>query len=91
MLNSNTILLLIILKLGYFVCFIQIFITLKEINNTELILLTSEQKFLINKMLDELKPTYILTTYLVDPINLNKCYLFIEHIYCKEIRFYTIF
>ncbi|EQB61997.1 hypothetical protein NAPIS_ORF00429 [Vairimorpha apis BRL 01] len=42
-------------------------------------------------MLDEIYPEYKLTTYLVDPINLNMCYLFIENIFSKEVKHYTIF
>ncbi|EQB60018.1 hypothetical protein NAPIS_ORF02416 [Vairimorpha apis BRL 01] len=62
-----------------------------EINNIELIQLSSVQKINLDKMLIEIYPRYELTTYLIDPININTCYLFIENTYTKQITHFTIF
>lgn len=57
----------------------------------ELIQLTLTQKIKVNEMLEKLKPRYELSTYLIDPINRNTCYLFIENTCLKEIKHFTIF
>ncbi|EQB60861.1 hypothetical protein NAPIS_ORF01567 [Vairimorpha apis BRL 01] len=56
----------------------------------ELLKLTTEQQSDLDEMLQTLKPNYILTTYLIDPINTNLCYIFIENTKSNEIKNYTI-
>ena len=65
--------------------------SLNENKKNELIQLSPIQKINLDKMLIEINPKYELTTYLIDPINLNTCYLFIENTYTKHIAYFTIF
>lgn len=57
---------------------------------TALIKLTSKQQSDIERVLVTLLPKFILTTYLVDPVNLNTCYLFIENTESNEINYFDI-
>ncbi|EQB59935.1 hypothetical protein NAPIS_ORF02505 [Vairimorpha apis BRL 01] len=57
----------------------------------ELLKLTPENQIDLNKMLHDLNPNFILTTYLIDPCDLKTCYIFIENIRSKEIKFYNYF
>ncbi|EQB62393.1 hypothetical protein NAPIS_ORF00030 [Vairimorpha apis BRL 01] len=70
---------------------INIFCSSSHINENELIQLSPIQKSNIDKMLDEIYPNYKLETYLIDPNNINTCYLFIENTYTKQITHFTIF
>ncbi|EQB61895.1 hypothetical protein NAPIS_ORF00529 [Vairimorpha apis BRL 01] len=56
----------------------------------ELLKLTTQQQRDLDEMLQTLKRNYILTTYLIDPINTNLCYIFIENTKSNEIKYYTI-
>lgn len=44
----------------------------------------------LQNMLNELKPKFVLLTYLIDPFIDTTCYIFIENIFSKEIKHYTI-
>ncbi|EQB62093.1 hypothetical protein NAPIS_ORF00333 [Vairimorpha apis BRL 01] len=70
---------------------INIFCSSSNIKENELIQLSPIQKSNIYKMLDEIYPNYKLETYLIDPNNINTCYLFIENTYTKQITHFTIF
>lgn len=63
----------------------------EDFMKNELIQLTSIQKNNLDKMLEEIYPKYKLTTYLIDPNNLNICYLFIENTISNEISYFTNF
>lgn len=39
----------------------------------------------------DISPVYNIVSYILDPFNLSKCYIFVENTLSKEIRHYTIF
>lgn len=79
------------LKILLNVCTSYIFCSLCELEKNELIKLSPLQKSSLDKMLEEIFPKYQLITYLVDPIETNICYLFIENTFYKEISYFTLF
>ena len=74
----------LILNIFYVLC------SMDNFQKVELLKLTTEQQGDLDEMLQTLKPNYILTTYLIDPINTNLCYIFIENTKSNEIKYYTI-
>ena len=70
---------------------LYILCSLDNFNKIELIKLTPLQQIEMNILLQDLTPNFVLETYLIDPINTNTCYLFIENTTTKEIKHYDIF
>ncbi|EQB62252.1 hypothetical protein NAPIS_ORF00173 [Vairimorpha apis BRL 01] len=70
---------------------LYILCSLDNFNKIELIKLTHLQQINLNILLQDLTPNFVLETYLIDPINTNTCYLFIENTTTKEIKHYDIF
>lgn len=76
---------LINIYLNYVLC------SLNDFQEIELLKLTSVQQMNLNLMFQDLKPKFILSTYLIDPINTNTCYIFVENTCTNEIKHYSIF
>ena len=57
----------------------------------ELLKLTPENQIDLNKMLHDLNPNFVLTTYLIDLYNLNTFFIFIENTRSEEVKFYNYF
>ncbi|EQB62091.1 hypothetical protein NAPIS_ORF00331 [Vairimorpha apis BRL 01] len=70
---------------------LYILCSLNNFDKIELIKLTHLQQIDLNLMLQDLTPRFVLETYLIDPINTNICYIFIENTVTKEIKHYDIF
>ena len=76
---------LITIKIMYIIC------SSNNFQKIELLKLTPENQIDLNKMLNELSPNFVFTTYLIDPNIINTCYIFIENNKTKEIKFYNFF
>lgn len=79
-----------ILKFCLYIC-VSIHCAGSNFSTHKLIELTPIQNNKLKNMLEELRPRYKLTTYLINPLNVNTCYLFIEDVFVEEIKYYTVF
>ena len=90
MLNLKILFYYLYIKIYLNVNFYNVLCSIDNFQKVELLKLTTEQQSDLNEMLQILKPNFILTTYLIDPINTNLCYLFIENTQSNEIKYYTV-